>query len=600
MTMTRSTFLRAAALAVGLAWTNSPVAAAAGDDDPAEAGRRFREVAAGYWTELLRTHPIEATIFVGDQRFRDRLDDPSPEAFQAWLDRLDAARETLAEIDPEGLSAAERIDREVLLEVIEHRLQAARFGDHLVPFAPIVRYASDLHFADLHMLFAQLGEFQPASTGGDIKDFLDRLEDFPTLADRLIATLRQGMAEGRMAPRVVMPKVVAQLRSLAGPKAEESPLWAIVGRLPADWDNADRQGAAALIKAAIEKSVIPGYAKLADFVEETYLPACPDRSGLKATPDGAAHYAFLVRDYTTTDLTPDEIHAIGLAEMAKARAGMEEVRKQVGFAGDLPAFLASVRTDPRLKNASEATILDGHRAIVATMEKNLPRLFGRLPSIPLEVRAFDPVRAKSAPTGEYYPAAADGSRPGVFFVNTSDPTSRPTYTMQTLAYHEAVPGHHLQGAIAMEATGRAAFRRYFYFPAFDEGWALYCESLPAEIGLYTDPYAVFGRLNYDALRCARLVVDTGLHHLGWPRDRAIAYMEQNTSLPRGEIENEVDRYIAWPGQALAYKVGELKIREIRLRAQQKAGASFDLRAFHDKLLSFGSVPLRKLEQLMAE
>ena len=200
--------------------------------------------------------------------------------------------------------------------------------------------------------------------------------------------------------------------------------------------------------------------------------------------------------------------------------------------------------------------------------------------------------------GEYYPAASDGSRPGIFFVNTSDPTSRPSYTMQALAYHEAIPGHHLQGALGLEAPGRPPFRRYFYFPAFDEGWALYSESLPGEIGLYTDPYAVFGQLNYDALRCARLVVDTGMHHKGWSRARAIEYMEQNTSLPRNEIKNEVDRYIAWPGQALAYKIGELKIRELRQRAEKKAGPTFNLRAFHDRLLSFGSVPLRVLEKLM--
>jgi uncharacterized protein (DUF885 family) len=294
---------------------------------------------------------------------------------------------------------------------------------------------------------------------------------------------------------------------------------------------------------------------------------------------------------------PDQIHAIGLAELARTRAAMESIRREVRFPGDAKAFFARMRTDPRFKNTSAQQILDGHRAIIATMETNLPRLFGRLPRIPLEVRAFEPIRAKSSPTGEYYPAASDGLRPGIFFVNTSDPTGRPTYTMQALAYHEAIPGHHLQGALGLEAPGRPPFRRYFYFPAFDEGWALYSESLPGEIGLYTDPYAVFGRLNYDALRCARLVVDTGMHHKGWSRARAIDYMEQNTSLPRTEIENEVDRYIAWPGQALAYKIGELKIRELRQRAEQKAGPSFDLRAFHDRLLSFGSVPLSLLDKL---
>ncbi len=571
---------------------------ARGGEATGSSGQRLREIIAAYWTDLLKTHPLEATIFVGDQRFSDRLDDPSVEAYQHWLNRLEATQTSLSAIDPKTLSAEERLDREILRSTIQSRLQANRFGDHLVPLAPIVRYASDLHFPDLHLLFAQLGEFHPASTRGDLENYLLRLKAFPRLADAIIATLKQGMAEGRLAPRVVMPKVLVQLRSLSKLGALESPLWAIEPRLPGDWSDADRQVIKARIRQAIELDVAPAYARLADFVEAVYIPACPDRVGLCATADGVAHYAFLVRDYTTTELTPEQIHAIGLAEMARTRAAMESIRREVRFPGDARAFFARMRTDPRFKNTSEQQILDGHRAIIATMEANLPRLFGRLPRIPLEVRAFEPIRAKSSPTGEYYPAASDGSRPGIFFVNTSNPTGRPIYTMQALAYHEAIPGHHLQGTIGLEAPGRQPFRRYIYFPAFDEGWGLYSESLPAEIGLYTDPYAVFGRLNYDALRCARLVVDTGMHLEGWTRARAIDYMEQNTSLPRNEIENEVDRYIAWPGQALAYKVGELKIRELRQRAEQKAGPSFDLRAFHDRLLSFGSVPLSLLDKLM--
>ncbi len=583
---------------VGLISVGVIPALAEGGEATGPAGQRLWEIIAAYWTDLLKTHPLEATIFVGDQRFSDRLDDPSVEAYQHWLDRLEATQTALNMIDPRALPAEERLDREILQATIQSRLQARRFGDHLVPLAPIVRYASDLHFPDLHLLFAQLGEFHPAATRGDIENYLLRLKAFPRLADAIVATLEQGMAEGRLAPRLVMPKVLAQLRSLSEPGARGSPLWAIVPRLPADWPEPDLQAIRARIEQAIDRDVAPAYARLADFVETVYIPACPDRVGLCATADGAAHYAFLVRDYTTTDLAPDQIHAIGLAEMARTRAAMESIRREVRCPGDAKAFFARMRTDPRFKNTSEQQILDGHRAIIATMEANLPRLFGRLPRIPLEVRAFEPIRAKSSPTGEYYPAASDGSRPGIFFVNTSAPTGRPTYTMQALAYHEAIPGHHLQGALGLEAPRRPPFRRYIYFPAFDEGWGLYSESLPAEIGLYTDPYAVFGRLNYDALRCARLVVDTGMHHKGWTRARAVDYLEQNTSLPRNEIENEVDRYIAWPGQALAYKVGELRIRELRQRAEQKAGPSFDLRAFHDKLLSFGSVPLHLLETVM--
>jgi len=444
---------------------------------------------------------------------------------------------------------------------------------------------------------------QATSTIGDLENFVRRLNSFPALADRLIVLMRQGMAEGLVSPRVVMPKVVAQLRGLSNPRAEESPLWAIIGRLPSDWSPSDRRDLSERVKRAIEAKVAPAYARLADFVEKTYIPACRENAGLGDTPDGPAHYAFLVHWYTTTNLSPDQIHEIGLAEMAKSRAQMEAIRQKVGFAGDLRTFLKHMRTDPRYKNRTEREILDRHRAIVAEINKNLPRLFGRLPDVPLEVRPFDPIRARSSPTGEYYPAAADGSRPGIFFVNTSEPATRPTYTMQALAYHEAVPGHHLQGALArltQQGEPVRPFRRYLYFTAFDEGWALYSEGLPGELGLYRDPYGEFGRLNYDSLRCARLVVDTGLHHKRWSREQAIAYMEENSSLPRNELENEVDRYIAWPGQALAYKIGELKIRELRAGAEQREGKAFAVRAFHDRLLSFGSVPLWLLERLVNE
>jgi uncharacterized protein (DUF885 family) len=571
--------------------------------DEASAGNRLGSVIARYWDDQLRTHPVEATIFVGDQRHAGQLDDPSVDAFTAWIDRLRSVRSDLIAVEPTGLKWGDRIDREILLKTVDDRLESVKFGDHFVPFAPILRYTADLHFDDLHLLFAQLGEFQATGTLGDVENFVSRLKSFPALADRLIVLLRRGIAEKRLPPRVAMHKVVAQLRGLSKPSALESPLWAIIARLPTGWSQSDRQAITGKVKEAIETEVAPAYARLADFVEQVYMPACRESIGLCDTADGALHYAFLVRSYTTTDLSADQIHSLGRTEMAKNRAQMETIRQKVGFAGDLKAFLTHVRTDPGLKNRSEHEIVDRHRAIVAEVKTNLPRLFGRIPPDPLEIRAFDAVRARSSPAGEYYPAAADGSRPGIFYVNTSEPTTRPTYTMQALAYHEAIPGHHLQGAFARLTPGGEPvrpFRRYFYFTAFDEGWALYSEGLPGEIGLYTDSYAEFGRLNYDSLRCARLVVDTGVHNKHWTRDQAIAYMEENSSLPRNEIENEVDRYIAWPGQALAYKIGELKIRELRAVAEVREGRSFDLRAFHDRLLSFGSVPLWLLERLMKE
>jgi uncharacterized protein (DUF885 family) len=581
-----------------VAWFSVPVPAGA-DDGPA--GNRLGSVIERYWDDQLRTHPVEATIFVGDQHHAGQLDDPSLENLQAWLDRLRATRAELSAIDRVDLRPGDRIDREILLQAIDDRLESVKFGDHFIPFAPIVRYAPDLHFDDLHLLFAQLGEFQPTTTIGDLELFLKRLKSFPALGDRLIALLQQGIVENRLPPRAVMPKVVAQLRGLSKPLAVESPLWAYVGRLPPGLSPSDRRDITERVKQAIEIDVAPTYARLAEFVEKTYMPACRPSTGLCATADGAPHYAFLVRWYTTTSLSPDQIHEIGRTEMAKNRTQMEEIRQKVGFGGDLKAFLTHVRTAPQFKNRTEVEIIDRHRAIIDEIKTNLPRLFGRTPADALEIRPFEPVRARSSPAGEYYPAAADGSRPAIFFVNTSEATIRPTYTMQALAYHEAVPGHHLQGTFARVRPGGEPvrpFRRYFYFTAFDEGWALYSEGLPGEIGLYTDPYAEFGRLNYDSLRCARLVVDTGLHHKNWSRDQAIAYMGENSSLPRNEIENEVDRYIAWPGQALAYKIGELKIRELRAQAERRAGRSFDLRAFHDRLLSFGSVPLWLLERVV--
>jgi prolyl oligopeptidase len=305
-----------------------------------------------------------------------------------------------------------------------------------------------------------------------------------------------------------------------------------------------------------------------------------------------------VKSFTTLDLSPDEVHAIGLREMARNRQASDALRKRVGFEGDLAAFYRYVKTDAKFKNTSAQGILDGYTAIFEAIDAKLPLLFGRLPRTDYGLKTIEAYRAKAAPGGYYYPSPEDGSRPGLFYVNTFEPESRPKYTMQALAYHEAVPGHHLQFALALEVPGRPAFRKFGYFPAYSEGWALYSESLPREVGLYVDPFAELGQLEYNAWRCGRLVVDTGLHHKRWTRAQAIAYLEANTAVPRLEIESEVDRYIAWPGQALAYKIGDLKIRELRAKAEKRR--DFDLRTFHDRLLAVGSVPLRVLEAYMED
>lgn len=549
-------------------------------------GQRLKAIFAEYWDDELRSDPLEATL-LGDHRYDDRLADASGAAHEARLRRDRERREALGRIDPAKLSPDERIDRQVLITTLDDRLEGERFLGHLIPIS---------QQEGTHLKFAQSVNFHPVATVGDLENYLRRLRAFPGAVDQTIALMRKGIAERRVPPRVTMAKVVPQLRALAPSKVEESPLWEIVAKLPKDWSEADRSRIAGDVRKAIEEGVTPAYVRLARFLEEEYLPDCRENVGLWDSPDGDAHYAFRARSFTTTALSPEEIHEIGLAEMAKTREAMDAIREKVGFRGDLKAFFESLKSDPKLKNASEAGIVSGYRAIFEAIDAKLPELFGRLPKTDYAIRPIEAYRAKAAAAGYYYPAPEDGSRPGYFYVNTSEPSSRSTYTMQALAYHEGVPGHHLQFSLAMEAPGRPAFRRFGYVPAFSEGWGLYSEGLPLEVGLYTDPYADLGRLEYNAWRAGRLVVDTGLHRKRWTRDQAIAYLEANTAVPRPEIESEVDRYIAWPGQALAYKIGELKIRELRAKAERKLGPKFDLRAFHDRVLSLGSVPLTVLER----
>jgi uncharacterized protein (DUF885 family) len=441
--------------------------------------------------------------------------------------------------------------------------------------------------------------FHPTATAGDLENYIRRLEALPAAVEGVIALLELGMKENRTPPRATLAMVIPQLRSLATSDPRKSPLFGIMSRLPADLGAERRSEIETRVVAAIETKVNPAFTRWADFLERVYLPACRTSVGLWDTPDGPAHYTRLVRSFTTTELTPDEIHRIGLEEVAKTRAAMDDVRRQVGFSGDLDAFLRFLRTDPKFRNSSPEAILARYREILTAMDAKLPLLFGKLPKTDYGLKEIEAYRAKSAAAGYYYPFPEDGSRPGYFYVNTSEPGERTTFSMQALAYHEAVPGHHLQFALTIELADRPAFRRNGYVPAFSEGWGLYSETLPKEVGLYTDPYSEYGRLEYSAWRSARLVVDTGLHHLKWTREQAIDYLVKNSAMPRVEVESEVDRYIAWPGQALAYKVGELEIRRIRAEAEKRLGDRFDVRAFHDRLLSQGSLPLGILRRWMA-
>jgi len=415
--------------------------------------------------------------------------------------------------------------------------------------------------------------------------------------DQAIANCHEGIRRGVVLPRVIVRKVIPQIRSHLGP-VKESEFLKPIRQFPDGMDKQTRAELTAELRKAVQDSVIAAYRKLLTFVENEYVPACRDTVGIWAIPDGDAIYDNLARFHTTTELSVDEIHSIGLREIERIHQAMAAVAKEMGFDGSVEQFIDYMRTAPKFKAASREALLDGFRSILKRTTAQMPRLFNRLPRARCEVKEIEAYRAASAAAAYAYPPPADGSRPGYFYVNTYQATHRPTYTMEALTYHEAYPGHHLQLSLDIENASLPAFRRHGEFTAYVEGWGLYAEGLGSLIGGYRDPPSRFGRLTYDAWRAARLVVDTGIHRYHWSRQKAINYMKANTGLSEVNIESEVDRYIAWPGQALAYKIGELTIRRIRIEAERRLGERFDLRRFHDALLCCGAQPLSILETRM--
>jgi prolyl oligopeptidase len=362
---------------------------------------------------------------------------------------------------------------------------------------------------------------------------------------------------------------------------------------------ADKERLKGELLAAIRDAVVPAYKRMADYMEQDYLPACREEIGIYALPNGKERYKIIARRYTTTNQTPEEISEIGKRELARVHDEMRAVMKQVGFEGTIQAFADSLRRDKRFYYDNADSLVAGFKEILHRMDQKMPELFGRLPQAHYGFREMETYRAESAPDAYYYPAPEDRSRTAFFYINTYKPEMRPKYTMEALAYHEAVPGHHMQIALQQELEQLPMFRQHGGYTAFVEGWALYSEELPKEVGFYADPYSEFGRLTFDAWRCTRLVVDPGIHYFGWTRDQAVAFFRENTALSELNIQSEVDRYIAWPGQALAYKIGQLKLLELRHRAEDALGDAFDLRAFHDALLEEGALPLDLLEAKMA-
>jgi uncharacterized protein (DUF885 family) len=444
----------------------------------------------------------------------------------------------------------------------------------------------------------QLGSgtsLHPFQTVENYDDFLGRVDDFVVIVDQAIGNMKVGMDQGIVQPRILMEKTLPQLASQITDDVEASTFWNPIRNMPDSFSADQRERLTAEWRKAVAEKIVPAYRQLHDFIRDAYMPNARQTFGMTAVPGGEEWYGYLVRLRTTTDLSPQEIHQIGLDEVGRIHREMRGVMDEVGFDGDLEAFFEFLNTDQHFYYDRAEQLIEGYRDMSGHIESLAPKLFGIMPKTDFEVRAVEPFREKTASGGQYRRGTPDGSRPGVFFANTYDIKARPIWAMESLFLHEAIPGHHFQLSIQQELDDLPRFRRFGGYTAFTEGWGLYAESLGEELGVYTDPYQYFGALNAELWRAIRLVVDTGLHDQGWSRQQVLDYMYSNSAVKESRAVSEAERYMAIPGQALAYKIGQLRIRDLREYAQEKLGARFDVRAFHDEVLSDGALPLNLLE-----
>lgn len=539
------------------------------------------------WEYTLRTSPEFASI-LGDKRYNARLSDFS----QAAIDRNNAQTRAFLRqfeaIDATGFPEQERLNRDLMVRNLRESVEGERFKEWEMP----VNQMNGLHI-DLPQLITSLS----FATVQDYDDYIARLRQFPRVFNETMVQMRKGMADGLMPPKIVLVQVVTQAGNIANEKPEDTPFAIPTTQFPKELSSADQQRLRAGVLAAIKDSVLPTYAKFTAFVRDEYAPHGRTDIGTWALPDGAARYAFAVRRSTTTSMTPDEIHQLGLREVARIEAEQLAIAKRLGFS-DLQTFRDSIPKMPSLHPKSRQQILDEYQQYTDQMWAKLPELFGRLPKAKLEIRPVEEFVEKEAST-HYNQGTPDGSRPGHVFVNTYDYANQLIITNESTAYHEGVPGHHMQISIAQELPALPPFRQQAGYTAYVEGWALYAERLGKEVGFYQNPYVDYGRLDDEMLRAIRLVVDPGIHEKHWTRDQVVQFFRQHSSLNEAGIQSETDRYIAWPAQAVAYKVGQLTILRLRDQARQALGSKFDIRAFHDELLGASALPMDVLEQRVA-
>jgi len=559
-----------------------------------ESSPELKKLFDNYYEERLPIFPLEATA-IADNRYNDQLpcdiSDSYREKIRSFYKKY---LDEISIIDRSKLNGEDVLSYDVFKREMQIQLEGLTFHDNLIPFN---------QFWGLHLTMGQLGaggNNQPFKTVKDYDDFLGRIKGFTIWSDTAIANMKRGMQQGIVPPKILMERVLPQMQAMVVKDAKESVFYNPIKKIPASFPENDKTRLSAAYEKAITDEIIPTYKKLYDFIKDEYIQKCRETAGISNIPNGKEYYAYEAKVWTTTTLTPDEIFEIGQKEVARLRAEMEKVKDAVKFKGDLKAFFNFIHTDAQfMPFKTDTEVLNAYRAIHTRMEPQLKKLFNLVPKAKFEVRRTEKFREASA-SAEYNQSAPDGSRPGIFYVPVPDAKKINTVGMEDLFLHEAIPGHHYQTSIQQENEALPNFRRFGWYGAFGEGWALYTESLGKELGLYTDPYQYFGSLSEEMHRAIRLVVDVGMHMKGWTREQAIQFSLDNEAESEADITGEIERYMAIPGQALGYKIGQMKIIEIRKRAEQTLGAKFSIQKFHDEVLIDGCLPLDVFENKMNE
>ncbi|MBI2678374.1 MAG: DUF885 domain-containing protein [Candidatus Koribacter versatilis] len=537
------------------------------------------------WEYTLRTSPEFASI-LGDKRYNDKLSDFSQKAIEADLRQSKIFLDKFNAVDATGFPEQEQLNQRLMVRDLSRGLQNAHFKNWEMPVN---------QFFGIHLDAPQLVQLLPFDTVKDYDDYIARLKQMPRALDETSIQMRNGMRDKLMPPQFLLVKVADQADRIAKQTPEESPFAMPLKKFPATFPEADKQRLTAGVLAAIKEAVLPAYVKFAAFVRNDYAPHGRQQEGLWSLPDGDARYRAAIGNLTTTNMAPADVHQLGLNEVARIEGEMLKIANQMGFQ-ELKSFNAALEKDPKLRPASREDILNYYRKYTGQMYEKLPQLFGRLPKAKVVVMPVEEFREKEASGAAYNQGTPDGSRPGHIMVNTGAFKDRKIISFESTAYHEGVPGHHMQISIAQELPTLPPFRQQAGYTAYVEGWALYSERLGKEVGFYQDPYSDYGRLQDEMLRAIRLVVDSGVHYKHWTRQQVVDYFHAHSAQDEPDIQSETDRYIAWPAQALAYKIGQLKITELREKAKRELGGKFDIRAYHDEVLGAGALPMEVLEE----